>query len=263
MESATARRQRRTANRDLQTANCVVSFLGVTFSGVDETADVERLKELRSHYFTVEWGLRLAVERQARTVGCPGVDWICKLPPELNLSAQLWGKSASDFLQGSDAELLTKYGEVWSLFRRIQINSTNGIDQVDLPGLTQLIAKNADKQIIFRVRDRNLQVADALVAHGISCSTLFDESEVQEPAQKKWPKGLKRFAGCGYAGGLGPENIYKQLTPILNAAQSAERWWVEIDSCLRIKEQDQDVFSLANCKRAIREFDSFFLDYTI
>ena len=240
-----------------------MSFLGVTFSGIDETADIERLKELRSHYFTVEWGLSLAVERQDRVAGFPGVDWIFKLPPELNLSAQLWGKGASDFLQGHDTELVTKYAEVWSRFRRIQINSTNGIDQVDLVVLGRLIAKNADKQIILRIRDRNLEVADALVAHGISCSTLFDESEVQEPGQKKWPKGLKRFAGCGYAGGLGPENIYKQLTPILNAAQSSERWWVEIDSCLRSKENDRDVFSLASCKRAIREFDSFFLDYTI
>ena len=240
-----------------------MSFLGVTFSGVDETADVERLKELRSHYFTVEWGLWLTVERQVRAVGFPPVEWICKLPPDLNLSAHLWGKSATDFLRGCDSEIVSKYGEVWSLFRRIQINSTNGIDKVDLPKLTRLMAKNADKQIILRIRDRNLEVADALVAHGISCSALFDESEAQEPAQKKWPKGLRRFAGCGYSGGLGPENIYKQLTPILNAAQSAERWWVEIDSCLRAKENDKDVFSLASCKRTIREFDSFFLDYTI
>jgi hypothetical protein len=240
-----------------------VSFLGVTFSGVDETADVERLKEIRSHYFTVEWGLGLAVERQDRDAGFPGVDWICKLASELNLSAQLSGKSAGAFLKGDDTDLMTKYGKVWPLFRRIQLNSTDGIDRVDLPGLGQLIAKNPDKQFILRVRERNLEVADALVAREISCSTLFDESEVQEAAQKKWPKGLKRFAGCGYAGGLGPDNIYKQLTPILNAAQNAERWWVEIDSGLRAKEHDQDVFSLVSCKRTIREVDSFFLDYTI
>lgn len=240
-----------------------MSFLGVTFVGVDETADGERLKEIRSHYFTVEWGLWLAGESQGRDAGFPGIEWICKLPSGLNLSAQLWGKSAGDFLQGDDTELMTEYGQVWSLFRRIQINSTDGIDQVDLSGFSRLIAKNADKQIILRIRDRNLEVADALVAQGIACSTLFDESEVQEPAQKKWPKGLKRFAGCGYAGGLGPDNIYKQLTPILNAAQSAERWWVEIDASLRVKEHDRDVFSLASCKRTIREFDSFFLDYTI
>ena len=240
-----------------------MSFLGVTFFGVDETADVERLKEIRSHYFTVEWGVGLAVERQDREAGFPGVDWIGKLAPELNLSAQLSGKGASAFLKGDDTDLMTKYGKVWSLFRRIQINSTDGIDRVDFPGLTQLIAKNPDKQIILRIRDRNLEVADALVAQGLSCSTLFHESEILEPVQKKWPKGLKRFAGCGYAGGLGPDNIYKQLTPILNAAQSAERWWVEIDSCLRGKEHDPDVFSLASCKRTIREVDSFFLDYTI
>ena len=240
-----------------------MSFLGVTFSGVDETADLERLKEIRSHYFTVEWGLGLAVERQNPEAGFPGVDWICQLAPELNLSAQLTGKSSRAFLMGDDTELMAKYGKVWPLFRRIQINSTDGIDQVDLPRLSQLIAKNPDKQIILRIRDRDLEVADALVAQGISCSTLFDESEVEESAQKKWPKGLKRFAACGYAGGLGPDNIYKQLTPILNAAQSAERWWVEIDSCLRTQDQNRDVFSLVSCKRTIREFDSFFLDYTI
>lgn len=240
-----------------------MSFLGVTFSGVDETVDVERLKEIRSHYFTVEWGLRLAVESHGRTAGFPSVDWISNLAPELNLSAQLWGKSAVDFLRGDNTELMARYGQVWSLFRRIQINSVDGIDRVDLPALTQLIEKNPGKHLILRIRGRHLEVADALLAHGISCSTLFDESEAQDPAQKRWPKGLKRFAGCGYAGDLGPDNIYKQLSSILNAAQSAERWWVEIDSSLRTAENDQDVFSLASCKRAIREFDSFFLDYTI
>ncbi|MFZ0502453.1 MAG: hypothetical protein WAM44_02015 [Chthoniobacterales bacterium] len=240
-----------------------MSFLGVTFAGVDETADVEMLREIRSHYFTVEWGLRLAVEHQGRAPGFPGVAWIRKLRPELNLSAQLWGKNATDFLHGDDTELMVHYGEAWSLFQRIQINSTNGIDRVDLPALTRLLEKYPDKQVILRIRDLNLELADALVAQGVSCSTLFDQSEAPEGAQKRWPKGLKRFAGCGYAGGLGPDNIYKQLSPILNAAQGAERWWVEMDSSLRTTQHEQEVFSLANCKRAIREFDSFFLDYTI
>ncbi len=110
--------------------------------------------------------------------------------------------------------------------------------------------------MILRIRDLNLELADALVAQGVSCSTLFDQSEAPEGAQKRWPKGLKRFAGCGYAGGLGPDNIYKQLSPILNAAQGAERWWVEMDSSLRTTQHEQEVFSLANCKRAIREFES-------
>ena len=109
-----------------------MSFLGVTFSGVDETADVERLKEIRSHYFTVEWGLRLAVESHGRTAGFPSVDWISKLAPELNLSAQLWGKSAADFLRGDNTELMARYGQVWPLFRRIQISSADGIDRVSI-----------------------------------------------------------------------------------------------------------------------------------
>jgi hypothetical protein len=240
-----------------------LSFLGVTFAGLDETADLEKLKEIRSLYFTVEWGVRLAVEHQGREAGFPSIDWICKLAPELNLAAQLWGKSASDFLQGDDAELATCYGVCWPQFRRIQIDSPSRMDAVDLPKLIRLIEKNHEKQIVLRVRDQSLDLADALVVQGISCATLFDQAEAQEPTQKKWPRGVNRFAGCGYAGGLGPDNIYKQLSPILSAAQSAERWWVEIDSSLRTTDEERDVFSLARCKRTIREFDAFFLDYTI
>jgi hypothetical protein len=240
-----------------------VSFLGVTFAGLDETADLERLKEIRSLYFTVEWGIRLAVERQRGNAGLPDIGWIRRLAPELNLSAQLQGKCASDFLQGDDVELMAHYSECWPQFRRIQIDSPSAMAEVDLPALTRLMEKNLEKQLVFRVRDQNLEAADALVTQGISCSTLFDQSEVQELAQKKWPKGMKRFAGCGYAGGLGPDNIYKQLSPILNAAQSAERWWVEIDSALRTMEDGREVFNLASCKRTVREFDALFLDYTI
>jgi hypothetical protein len=238
-----------------------VSFLGVTFSGVDDTADVERLREIRSHYFTIEWGLRLAAESQGPEAGIPSVEWIGQLAPEFNLSAQLWGKTAVDFLLGKDTELMSRYSRVWPQFHRIQINSADGIDRVNLPAFTRLMEKNPDKQLILRIRDRNLELADVLLTQGISCSILFDDA--QEPAQKKWPKGPKRFAGCGYAGGLGADNIYKQLSPILNAAQTAERWWVEIDSGLQAQENGRDVFSLASCKRTIREFDSFFLDYTI
>jgi hypothetical protein len=240
-----------------------MSFLGVTFAGVDETAEPARLIDVRSLYFTVEWGVRLAVEHQGQEAGFPPVDWIGKLAPDLNLSAQLSGKIAKDFLQGDDARLMDQYGAFWPLFRRIQINCSTGQDCVDLTRLAQLLEKNSEKQIIFRDRSGNLDVAETLVTRGISCSVLFDQLEAQEPAQKKWPKGIKKFAGCGYAGGLGPDNIYKQLSPILNAAQSAKRWWVEMDSDLRVMENGRDVFSLASCKRVIREFDAFFLDYTI
>lgn len=240
-----------------------MSFLGVTFAGLDETAELERLKEIRSLYFTVEWGIRLAVERQAGAAGLPDIGWLTRLAPELNLSAQLQGKYASDFLRGDDALLMAHYGKCWPQFRRIQIDSLSGLTEVDLSGLTRLMEKNFEKQLVFRVRDQNLEVADALITEGISCSTLFDQSKVQEAAQKKWPKGIKRFAGCGYAGGLGPDNIYKQLSSILNAAQSAERWWVEIDSSLRTIENGRELFNLASCKRTVREFDAFFLDYTI
>jgi hypothetical protein len=240
-----------------------VSFLGVTFAGLDETADLERLRDIRSLYFTVEWSIRLTIERQTGEANWPDIDWIRGLAPELNISARLQGKCASDFLQGDDRELMDRYSEHWPLFRRIQIDSPRAIAAVDLTGLARLLEKNSDKQLVLRVRDQALDTADALVTLGISCSTLFDQSQAQEPPQRKWPKGMKRFVGCGYAGGLGPDNIYKQLSPILNAAQSAERWWVEIDSSLRATEDGRDVFSLANCKRTIREFDAFFLDYTI
>lgn len=240
-----------------------MSFLGVTFAGLDESADLGKLKEIRSLYFTVEWGIRLAVEHQGREEGFPDIEWIRRLAPELNLCAQLCGKNAGDFLHGDDTELMAHYGACWQQFRRIQIDSPKAIDGVDLPKLVRLIEKNSEKQIVFRVRDQNLEIADALVTQGISCAALFDQSEAQDPTQKKWPKGVPRFAGCGYAGGLGPDNIYKQLSPILNAAQTAERWWVEIDSSVRTIEADRNVFSLASCKRTIREFDAFFLDYTI
>ena len=240
-----------------------MSFLGVTFSGLDETADATRLREIRSLYFTVEWGLCLELERQGREPRFPDLEWMHKLPPDLNLAAQLWGRNASDFLRGNDAELLAHYGELWPMFRRVQINVSGDPKEVDLQGLAKLMEKHGDKQMIFRIRERNFEIPDALISQGVSCSILFDQSDVTDVSQKKWPKGVKRFAGCGYSGGLGPENIYKQLSPLLNAAQTAERWWVGMDSCLRITQHGQEVFSLESCKRVIREFDAYFLDYTI
>jgi hypothetical protein len=240
-----------------------MSFLGVTFSGIDENVDVTRLREIRSHYFTVEWGVWLSTERQGLEPRFPKIDWIRKLDPELAFSAHLWGKDASDFLRGEDAALLDRYGELWPLFRRLQINSDNGIASVDLPRLMDLIEKHKGKQITFRTRERNLEISDAVVLKGVSCSVLFDQIGPPETGQKKWPKGLKRFSACGYTGGLGPDNIYKQLSSLLSAAQTAEQWWVDMDSCLVPTETGKEVFCLESCRRVIREVDAYFLDYTI
>jgi hypothetical protein len=240
-----------------------MSFLGVTFSGIDENVDVTHLREIRSHYFTVEWGVWLSTEQRGLEPRFPKIDWVRKLDPELAFSAHLWGKDANDFLRGEDGSLLDRYGELWPLFRRLQINSGEGIESVDLPRLMDLMEKHKGKQITFRIRERNLEIADAAVLKGASCSVLFDQFGPQEVGQKKWPKGAKRFSACGYTGGLGPDNIYKQLSSILSAAQTAERWWVDMDSCLVPTETGSEMFSLESCRRVIREVDAYFLDYTI
>jgi len=240
-----------------------MSFLGVTFSGVDESVPISRLREIRSLYFNVEWGICLSIERQGMQPRFPSLDWMRRLDSELTFAALLCGRNATNFLRGDDAELLEQYGEIWPLFRRIQVNLDSQAEPINLPKIIELMEKHAKKRITFHIRDRNLEVADAVVSKGVPCSILFDQSGTPETGQKKWPKGIKRFLACGYTGGLGPDNIYKQLSFLLSAAQTARQWWVDVDACAKVTENGNEAFSLESCRRVIREFDAYFLDYTI
>jgi hypothetical protein len=233
-----------------------MSFQGVTFSGVDESVHPAQLLEIRSHYFPVEWGIRLAKD-QEKQPRYPGIDWIRGLPPASNLSAHLYGSLAQDFLAGNDADLIARYGRILPLFRRIQISCE--ADKIDSKGWGAIADRYKDKSLTIEVCVENPNPAVLGMKLARPFSLIFNRGE----SGAQWPKAAKGANGCGYAGGLSPENLSKQLSLLMSAGRQAEYWWIELSTSLRTTESGQDLFSCEICKKVVREIEGYFLDYVI
>jgi hypothetical protein len=231
-----------------------MSFQGVTFSGVDESVHPAQLLEIRSHYFPVEWGICLAKDREKQP-RFPGIDWIKGLPPASNLSAHLYGSLAQDFLAGDDTDLIARYGEILPLFRRIQISCE--AEKIDSKGWSAIADKYKDKKLTIEVPVENPN--PAVLETKLEASILFNRGQ----SNAQWPKAPKGANGCGYAGGLSPENLSKQLSLLMSAARQAGYWWIDVNSSLRVIKDDRDFFSVEICKKVVREIEGYFLDYVI
>jgi hypothetical protein len=98
-----------------------------------------------------------------------------------------------------------------------------------------LIANYPDKNFIIQVHGRDLEVAESLISSGTVCSVLFYGSGGRGIQPIVSPMGRSEFAGCGHAGGLGPDNVREQTRIIcLSAVGPARRWWLDMESSLRL-----------------------------
>ena len=233
-----------------------MSFQGVTFSGVDESVHPAQLLEIRSHYFPVEWGIWLTKD-QEKQPRFPGIGWIKGLPPASNLSAHLYGSLARDFVAGNDTDLIARYGEILPLFRRIQISSE--AEKIDSKVWNAIAERYKDKKLTVEVSVENPNPTVLEMKPAGPFSLLFNRRE----SGAQWPKAPKGAHGCGYTGGLSPENLSKQLSLLMWAARQAEYWWIDVNSSLRMIKDNRDFFSVEICKKVVREIEGYFLDYVI
>ena len=85
---------------------------------------------------------------------------------------------------------------------------------------------------------------------------LFDSSGGRGVVEKSWPKIPHHEYGpiwCGYAGGLGPDNIKEELQKIEEAVGEAEIW-IDMETKLRNK---KDQFDLNLCEQVLQEAEPY------
>ena len=111
-----------------------------------------------------------------------------------------------------------------------------------------------NKQVIFQCDGVNdVLVLDAQ-EQGLNAVPLFDKSGGAGILPGDWPLALFNIA-CGYAGGLGPENVQRQLHNIKQASRSQPFW---IDMERRVRSADDAVLDLAACERVLELCSSEF-----
>lgn len=227
----------------------------VTLTGADDTVDQADLISLSKKYPFVEWGI-LFSQSKSGVERYPSLEWVEKLKQlvskenlSCNFAAHLCGKWVDDALNGK-VTFLRDEG-MNHLFNRLQFNMgkdrlKKAVSNLSFETALQSIKKNSiiggdysvvtDKSIFFR---NNL------------ISPLFDASGGRGIGTKEWPTPFSEndiSIFCGYAGGLGPDNLLDEIK-IIEAVVGNSSIWIDMETSLRSDKGRK--FDLAKCEKVL------------
>jgi hypothetical protein len=241
----------------------------IGFCGADDSVNPNMLGILARLYPIVEFGVLFRPDKEGEpryaTTG-----WVEKLGKvaaksegKMKLAAHLCGKRVNEVLAGDDSFVKTLHGLG---FRRVQINATavNGVDVSRLAdsveSLLSVVTRNQNLEFILQKNEEtkplwegvlNLDSETAGKAGYLpkTVSALVDESKGTGILASSWPTAPAEYE-IGYAGGIGPHNVEKVLKDVLEAGNGREIW-IDMESSLRSKKNDKDVFDLDKCYEVI------------
>lgn len=225
-----------------------------TLTGADDSIPQELLWDLAKPYQfdsrqgQVEWGILYSRSQQG-TGRYPSFSWIETLvrcvavhePHERpKFALHVCGKAVEDFVQG-----IGHVTEVARHFDRVQLNFQAA--NYSLPTLRAMLNRNAGRCIITQYNDGNQHLAGVLTS-SFNHAVLFDSSGGQGIERSNWPAPLPAVY-CGYAGGLGPDNIQQQLTRIHHVT-AGRGYWIDMEGKLR---NSGDRFDVDQVKKVLCE----------
>ncbi len=226
----------------------------VTLTGADDNTDVVEMLQLSERYPFVEWGVlfsrkKFGVERY------PGEDWVTDLGKlgglgTLNLSAHLCGGYVRDVFKGVIAFLEDE--GMKDTFGRIQLNCYKQrlAEAFENENVWRAL-KRANKPVILGGNYSGLKVPfDKFETNTVY--PLFDASGGHGNSPREWPKSIQNLF-CGYAGGLGPENIEKELHRIDEVTGEDDRIWIDMETKVRTGK----VFDLKKCEVVLKAVESW------
>jgi hypothetical protein len=257
MEPPTAKKSKKTTLRALG------------FCGADDSVDPNLLGIYSHLYPLVEFGVLFRPDKEGQPRYAT-TEWVQRLAQvasksdgKMKLAAHFCGARVNEVLVGDDSFLkrLPSLG-----FKRVQINATavNGVDISRLggsvesfltvvtkhPELEFILQKNAETQPLWEgLLELESEAAGKEGYLPKNVSMLLDESKGTGVLASSWPNPPEEYE-IGYAGGIGPNNIAKVLEDIMEAGNGREIW-IDMESSLRSKKNDIDVFDLEKCYEVI------------
>lgn len=216
----------------------------VSLTGAEDSVDPVALAELGKRHRHAEWALLYVQEREGKGRN-PSKAWRERFLAEMESSD---GRSALHLCAQQSFERLLAEG-VWDELRRYSriqanLNSRGDFFSKDQSfkiwdalagGTGGLIIQYHEAVEPWADEWMNMRGPDPKV------TVLFDESK----GRGKMPGGWRaKLAGvdCGYAGGLGYENVAEQM-PSIAAAAGASGCWIDMETRLRT----DGLFDLSKC----------------
>ncbi len=225
----------------------------VTITGADNSVTPEEIVALSQEFPFVEWGILLSLS-QVDGRRFPSYDWIWRLEDLLAdhsldnpvmTSAHLCGLWLRDVMKGNISCPLLSLG----IFNRVQLNFHGKRHEVFQDAFLTILRAmvSSGRQIIFQWDGVNNYILNNAIANGIPGQALFDLSHGAGIAPAEWPEPLKHTP-CGYAGGLGPDNLARELERINAKVGDAEIW---IDMETKVRSNNDRSFDLAKVRECL------------
>lgn len=231
----------------------------VTLTGADESIRPSDLIELSKEFPFVEWGILVGTSTGHRM---PGVEWInelCEvrlsLNNEMNLALHVCGKHLRGIASGKPTlEQLLDYRVC--CFGRFQLNWhgdpwPRDVSEAVLQSFCRMAGADFDPEIIFQLDGVNDHLMVGAMRR-FRVSGLFDRSHGAGVLPTEWPSPRNEFC-CGYAGGLGPDNVVEQLNAIQRAVQPDRPFWIDMETKLYTDGR----FDLEKCRSVLSECAKF------
>lgn len=226
----------------------------VTITGADDSTEIGGLYQLTNEFPFVEWGILLSKSSAGRS-RFPSYDWFEELRhyrfkeawTSGRLSGHICGRWVRDICKGDWSSFIVESPNF--VPNRWQLNFHAITHKIDRPKFIEQLKEHVGSvfssrsrqcdQIIFQLDDVNNDIFDLARENNIDAVPLFDISGGAGVLPSEWPK--PRDCYCGYAGGLGPENLEAQLKKIESVVGDAHIW---IDMETRVRSADDQVFDL-------------------
>jgi hypothetical protein len=229
----------------------------VTLTGADESIDPKALFGISHEYPFVEWGILYGSKSAHGSPRYPGRDWRDTLHADarvryagidLKLSAHLCGRFVRDFvLDGKFSVADVMAPEDLRVYQRVQLN----FHAHHHPGSTPFIEamrKVQGKEFIFQMDEVNDDLWTSAAKADLPAVPLFDTSGGAGILPHTWPRPYANVY-CGYAGGLGPENLVEQLRAISASAIGTAHVWIDMET--RVRSENDAVFDEKKCRRVL------------
>lgn len=219
----------------------------VTITGADDKTRLADIVELSEEFPFVEWGILVSL-RQEGGFRFPSRDWIDRfsavaLVEDLNVSTHVCGKWVRQMFTG--ALNWADLPNVLWVSRRVQIN-THAETHVSTTGLMTALMAQPCKEFIFQWDGINDHLTFAAHGCGLNVAALFDTSGGAGVLPSKWPVAAQQFP-CGYAGGLGPDNVVEQVQKI--AAVCQKPFWIDMER--RVRTEDDSRLDMNKVRRVL------------
>ena len=116
---------------------------------------------------------------------------------------------------------------------RIQLNIGDGTTKFNAQKLSELISYHHDMEFVLPYNEKVAPQIEQLKSTGTKFKLLFDGSYGAGKSPENWQKPVYDNIQFGYAGGMSPENVIKNLNKISQILPRNYKTWIDAEGQLR------------------------------